>query len=130
MSVLWTLAATIALRADASALTLEQAKAMSPAELADALLAQGYPAIIDARIGVQGIGPPPPPATLVQSPIELIAAARVSGEPGFCERTVIKILLAPVINENGRTPAAPPRNFGDSADLPLEGQVRAECRMW
>ncbi|WP_445190940.1 hypothetical protein ACT009_09990 [Sphingomonas sp. Tas61C01] len=108
MSVLLFLAAAIALRSDAPQLTLAQAKAMTPAELSDALLAPGHPLIVDARVGLQGMVPPPPPGQPFQSPIELTVAGSDSSQSGFCERTIVKILLAPVIYVGHEAPAAAP----------------------
>lgn len=108
MPALWLLAAAWALRADAPALTLPQARAMSPAQLGDALLAEGHPKIIGAQVGVQGMAPPPPPNTPFQSPIALIAEGAESNVPGFCERTVAHILLAPVIFTGTQAPPASP----------------------
>ena len=108
MPVLWLMATTMALRADAPAITLAQASAMSPAQLGDALLAPGHPAITEAEVGVQGMMPPPPPGALLQSPIELVSAAEPSKEAGFCERSVAHILLAPVRFTGGEAPAARP----------------------
>lgn len=83
MPLLWLLAGAIALRADAPALTLEQASAMSPRQLGDALLSPDHPVIVEAKVGIQGIRPPPPPFTPFQSPIELLTAGKVSAEPDF-----------------------------------------------
>ncbi|WP_420138161.1 hypothetical protein [Sphingomonas sp.] len=108
MPALWLLAAAWSLRADAPALTLAQASAMPTAQLGDALLAAGHPKIVGARVGVQGMAPPPPPNTPFQSPIELIAEGAESNEPGFCERSVAHILLAPVIFAGTQAPPARP----------------------
>ena len=108
MTALFLLAAVMALRADAPALTLAEAKAMSAAKLGDALLARGHPEIVEARVGTQGMMPPPPPGQPFQSPIELTTAGSASSRSGFCERTVVKILLAPVVYVGYEAPAAPP----------------------
>jgi len=61
MSLVLVLAATIALRADPPAMTFAEARAMTPAQLADAVLAPGHPVVVAAEVGRHAPMPPPPP---------------------------------------------------------------------
>jgi hypothetical protein len=81
---------------------------MSPNALGDALLTPGHPTILETRVGVQGMMPPPPPDTPFQSPIDLVVKPEVSSEQGFCERSVAHVLLAPVVFSLGKDLAARP----------------------
>lgn len=74
----------VALRPDRPTLTQPQAAAMSPAALADALLAPGHPPITE-RVMLPGtFVPPPPPPFRAPLDVRLIAAATFDAPSGFC----------------------------------------------
>jgi hypothetical protein len=98
--------ATVDVRQDGPAITLEQAKTMTPAELGDALLAPNHPPIVEASVGPIGMMPPPPPESPIQSEIRLYTAAQPSSEKGFCEKIQATVLLDPVTRINGTLPPA------------------------
>lgn len=52
------MAAAIEVRRNGPPLTLEQARKMTPAQLADALLAPGHRPIVEASVGPEGMSPP------------------------------------------------------------------------
>jgi hypothetical protein len=89
------LAALVQLRPDARALTPAQARAMSPAELGDALLAAGHPAVVEAVVGSGIMEAPTPPGQPLVTPVKLFLAARPGELRGFCEKMMVTILLAP-----------------------------------
>ncbi|MES3099971.1 hypothetical protein [Sphingomonas faeni] len=106
MLVLAMLAATIEVRRDGPPLTLEQARAMTPAALGDALLTSPHPPIVEAVVGPEGMVPPPPPDTPEATEIKLFAAAVPASQPGFCEKVRATITLAPVMRREGTLPPA------------------------
>lgn len=106
MLTLLLMIATVDVRQNGPAITLEQAKTMTPAELGDALLAPNHPPIVEASVGPIGMMPPPPPESPIQSEIRLYTAAQPSSEKGFCEKIQATILLNPVTRINGTLPPA------------------------
>ncbi|HEV2530297.1 hypothetical protein [Phenylobacterium sp.] len=91
MSLLVALAvAAIQLRPDPPPLSLAQARGLTPAGLADLLLAPGHPRVVEALVGQDGMQPPPPPG---QGAVTLYTEARPSDRPGFCERIVAYVQL-------------------------------------
>ncbi len=73
----------VALRTDRPDLTRQEAAAMTPAALADALLAPGHPPIVERVMLPEGVPPPPGPHP---SPLDvrLVAAATLDTASGFC----------------------------------------------
>lgn len=108
MPLLWIMAAAIALRTDPPAMTFAESRAMTPAQLGDALLAPGHPVVVAADVGLRAPMPPPPPGAPYQMPITLVMAGEASQEAGFCERVVAHVLLAPSVFKGGRAPLSPP----------------------
>ncbi|RZM12015.1 MAG: hypothetical protein EOP68_02155 [Sphingomonas sp.] len=106
MLVLAMLAATIEVRRDGPPLTPEQARAMTPAALGDALLASPHPPIVEAVVGPEGVLPPPPPDMPETTEIKLFAAVVPASQPGFCEKTRMVVALAPVMRRDGNLPPA------------------------
>ncbi|WP_137897226.1 hypothetical protein [Sphingomonas sp. 2SG] len=106
MLTLLLMIATVDVRQNGPAITLEQAKTMTPAELGDALLAPNHPPIVEASVGPIGIMPPPPPESPIVSEIRLYTAARPSDEADFCEKTRVTVKLSPVTRMNGTLPPA------------------------
>ena len=98
--------ATVDVRQNGPAITLEQAKAMTPAELGDALLAPNHPPIVEASVGPIGMMAPPPPESPIESEIRLYTASQLSNEPDFCEKVQATVTLAPVTRINGTLPPA------------------------
>lgn len=97
----------IEVRRDGPAIALGEAERMTPAALADALLAPGHPPIVEARVGPEGMMPPAPPGVPVINQIRLFTAATPADRPGFCEKTRIDVSLAPRMREGDTVPAAP-----------------------
>jgi len=83
MSLVLVLAATIALRADPPAITFAEARAMTPAQLADAMLAPGHPVVVAAEVGRHAPMPPPPPGA---SSHRLQAAGHSAATSLHCHR--------------------------------------------
>lgn len=129
MSLVLVLAATIALRADPPALTFAEARAMTPAQLADAVLAPGHPVVVAAEVGQHAPMPPPPPGRPYRMPITLVMAGEVSPEAGFCERLVAHVLLAPAIRDETMAPLPPPVSLTTERRYSWRADVRdtSEC---
>jgi len=129
MSLVLVLAATIALRTDPPSITFAEARAMTPAQLADAVLAPGHPVVVAAEVGRHAPMPPPPPGASYQMPVTLVMAGDVSTAAGFCERSVAHVLLAPSIFRGIAAPLSPPlsltieRTYSWRADA----RDRGEC---
>ena len=97
----------IAVRSDGPAIALSEAERMTPAALADVLLASGHPPIVEADVGPEGMMPPAPPGVPVVNAIRLYTAATPADHPGFCEKTRIDVSLAPRMRRGDAVPAAP-----------------------
>lgn len=106
MLALVLMAATIEVRRDGPQVTLEQARAMAPAALGDALLAPGHPPIVEASVGPEGMAPPSAPGMPVTSEIRLFTSARTAARAGFCEKTLVTVTLAPVMRIGRDVPPA------------------------
>ncbi len=63
-----------------------RAKAMTPAALADLMLAPGHPPIDAVEVGPPGMVPPPPPGSPPQFDVRLFTRPRPAAEPGYCTR--------------------------------------------
>lgn len=70
-----------------------QAKAMTPAALADLMLAPGHPPVDAAEVGPTGMVPPPPPGSPPQFDLRLFTRPRPAAEPGYCTRQRIAMTV-------------------------------------
>lgn len=70
----------IRLRDHLPSLTSDEAKALTPAELGDALLAPGHLPVTDDTVGPQGMEPSPPPGGSAATRVKLFLQP-VLGEP-------------------------------------------------
>lgn len=70
--------------------SVEQAKAMPPQALAEALLGPGHPPVDFANVAPVDMAPPPPPGAPPQFWVVLQTAPAPAG-PGFCARTAINL---------------------------------------
>jgi hypothetical protein len=96
-------APALQLRQDGPSLTLQEAKALTPQALGDALLAPGHPPVTEAGVGPQGMEPPPPGAA-VSTRVKLFLQPAPSEQPGFCQRTVATLYLEPGDAPKGMRP--------------------------
>lgn len=67
-----------------------QARAMTPAQLADRILAAGHPRIDVAEVGPHGLEPPPPPGSPPQFGVTLVTQPVAAAQPGYCTRQRIE----------------------------------------
>jgi hypothetical protein len=89
-------ATTLQLRPDGPSLSTEEAKALTPQALGDALLAPGHLPVLEVVVGPQGMEPPPPPGGAVPTRVKLYLQPLLSEQSGFCQRTVATTYLQPV----------------------------------
>lgn len=74
----------VALRPDRPRLTPTEAAAMTPAALADALLASGHPPIVERVLLPEGVPPPPPGPHPSPLDVRLVGPALLDAASGFC----------------------------------------------
>jgi hypothetical protein len=89
-------ATTLQLRQDGPPLSTEEAKALTPQALGDALLAPGHLPVMEVEVGPQGMEPPAPPGSPFPTRIKLYVQPFLSEQSGFCQRTVATTYLQPV----------------------------------
>ena len=115
LTVLLMVTAPIEVRRDGPPLSLERARQMSAAQLGDTVLAPGHPAIVEASVGPEGMGPPPFPGTPVASEIRLYTAGHLMAGSGFCRKNKVTVTLRPVLLQGGQLPPAPAETASSTA---------------
>jgi len=104
LAMIQAVAAVIALRQDAPALDVNAARAMTPAALADVLLAPGHPTIVGAVVHPAHMEAP----ALWVTKVELLAAPELRSKPGLCAATLYTVAFedpGPASSKfDGRTP--------------------------
>lgn len=121
--------AAIALRADAPALTPEEASRLEPAAIGDALLAPGHDQVVEAVVGPEGMEPPIPPGPTVVTRIKLFFRPRHStGYPDFCEQREVWLQLRPAARSGDAiVPAMPDRIELQRAKFRWVGRGGGSC---
>lgn len=123
-------AAALGLSPNARALTPEQARALTPQSLADALLAPGHDPATEAVVGREGMYPPTPPGEPEITSIKLYLIGKPSTEPGFCEKQLVTVTLAPAAREmDGRVAPARPASLSTETMYRLRLEDNAHCEV-
>jgi len=113
---------TLQLRQDGPSLSPKEAKALTPQALGDALLEPGHLPVLEVVVGPQGMEPPPPPGGAVPTQIKLYLQPALSGESGFCQRTVATTYLQPV--SRSKNPSGRPISLATEVAYQWIGEAR------
>ncbi len=116
---------TLQLRPEGPSISPEEAKALPPQALGDALLAPGHLPVLEVVVGAQGMEPPPPPGGVVPTRVKLYLKPLLSEQSGFCQRTIATTYLQPVSRpENSSASGGRPINLTTEVAYRWIGEAR------
>ncbi len=123
-----TLMPAVKLREGGPAITLDQAKTMTPQALGEALLVPSHLPVTEVTIGPEGMEPPTPPGRPTVTRVKLFLQPVRSEQQGFCERVIASVLLKPVFRSaEGKLPASGPDSVSTQTAYRWVGRTRDDA---